>query len=187
MQTFIEQYGTLAKGEYEQFQNQTTVHLLVRDEYLLRPGQICDQVFFVKKGCLQLNSIGYDGKEVGIKIAVENKFITDCESFFTGTPSRCSIRALEDSVVRALPPHIVETCTSPPTICRAIRRLLDFLVVDYQLRITSIMSRDAQGRFQFLLANEPELLLRLQWNLLAKYLGIPWATFLHLEKTLNHE
>ena len=72
-----------------------------KDELLLKEGEICDTIYFVKKGCLYLFYENNNEKQV-IHFALENWWITDYKTFPDGKPAVYSIAAMEDSEITCI-------------------------------------------------------------------------------------
>src|SRR6201989_7519 len=65
--------------------------------YLLREGDICRHQSFVTKGCLKTFYQDENGFEHIIDFSIEEWWADDLYSLLTQTPSRTSIRAIEDT------------------------------------------------------------------------------------------
>jgi CRP-like cAMP-binding protein len=167
----LERWGPLTEAEFARVQSGTTLLQSQSGEYLLENGHFCKHIYFVISGCIQMSLPRGPRRERIIQIALEDTFIADCEYFLEGRPSRFDIQALEDSTVAAMDRGILdhgEAHLSQKTI-----HLLQRLLAGLQLRLTALQLGNAKHKFQFLVQQEPELLLRLSEAKLAAYLEIP--------------
>ncbi|WP_294070565.1 Crp/Fnr family transcriptional regulator, partial [Proteiniphilum sp. UBA1028] len=64
---------------------------------LLVSGKTCKYLYFITTGCLRSFYIDSKGAEHIYQIRMDNSWISDLESFFTQTPSKYNIEALEDT------------------------------------------------------------------------------------------
>ena len=71
-------------------------------QFLLQEGDICRHIAFVNSGCLRAYTVDHKGEEHIIQFAVEDWWISDLNSFLTGTAYRDNIDAVENSEVLLL-------------------------------------------------------------------------------------
>src|SRR6185369_14382932 len=70
-----------------------------KNEYLLRPGDVCGTMNFVLKGCLRIYYADPEGKEHISHFAFEDWWAVDTTSFYSQTPAVLTIDALEKTEV----------------------------------------------------------------------------------------
>src|SRR6478735_2609396 len=70
---------------------------LKRDEFLIREGSICKYESFVTRGCLKAYYEDDNGAEHVQDFLVEEWWADDLYSFLTQTPSKSSVKAIEDT------------------------------------------------------------------------------------------
>jgi CRP-like cAMP-binding protein len=167
----LERWGPLTEVEFSRIQSGTTVLHSQSGEYLLENGHFCKHIYFVISGCIQMSLPHGPSRERIIQIALEDTFIADCEYLLEGRPSRFDIQALEDSTVAAMDRDILDH--DEAHFSQKIIHLLQRLLAGFQLRLTTLQLGNADHKFQFLVRQEPELLLRLSEAKLAAYLEIP--------------
>jgi len=66
-----------------------------KGDFLVREGQLCQYVFFIKQGMVKICSFIED-REFIMRFFTENTFVTVVNSFTEQTPSHFQIKALED-------------------------------------------------------------------------------------------
>jgi CRP-like cAMP-binding protein len=153
----------------------TDEQVLQRGEILMKAGQICDAVWFVKKGLLRAYQ---EDPEDPTKIfsnwfMTENDTATSVVSFFLGLPSVETIVAEEPTVVYRMSKKDLFAGTAR---FHSLSQLTMIIIINYyvQTRITETFLRMKRPEYihQHMLAECPELLLRLHEDVKASYLGI---------------
>src|ERR1700712_5006194 len=72
-----------------------------KGDFLVREGQVCQYVFFIKQGIVKICSF-IDDREFIMRFFTENMFVTVMNSFTEQTPSHLQIKALEDGTALIL-------------------------------------------------------------------------------------
>lgn len=85
----------LHEEDWNVMQEKFTIQKLKKGEFLIRNGEICQQVNFINKGLLRMFYL-VDGKETCTAFVCENEYFSDYSSFLTRQPSHVNIDALED-------------------------------------------------------------------------------------------
>jgi len=85
-------------GLYDIFMEYVRERILASHDVLLRPGEICRNIYFVESGLLRC-FYHHDGKEVSSWFAQEGDFCWSPESFLHQKPGIEQIEALENTVV----------------------------------------------------------------------------------------
>lgn len=145
---------------------------LKRDEHLLVAGEVCGNLYFVKKGLLKCYYILH-GKQVCDWFFAENETVVAVDSFYDQVTSSDYIQALEDSELlyitfdelTYLYRHFVEF--------NAVGRVLThkyFRIWHRQAR--NIRMLTAEERYRLLMDTQPELINRVPVRDLASYLDM---------------
>src|ERR1051325_1988657 len=85
--------------EFQKLISIFTVTTLKKKEFFNIQGEFCRYLAFVNSGCLRAFHTDDKGNEFTMYFAFLNWWIGDKTSFYSGTPSRFSIQALEDSEI----------------------------------------------------------------------------------------
>ena len=140
---------------------------------LNRKGEVCKDFAFVCKGFLRSYSIDEKGIEHISRIALENYWIGDLYSFFTGEPSEYAIEAIEDSELLTISFHDLDRIyLEVPIMERFFRKLFVNAYVSTLHRLNSTVSESVEVRYKNLLKNHPNLFQRMPLNYIASYLGM---------------
>ena len=158
-------------------------HLEVdKNELLVIQGQTSQRTFFVGAGCLRIFFITEAGQEATRYIAFENHFATALSSFISGEPSSEFIQALETSSLLYISHKdfhfLLETI---PVWGRFYQHYLENAYVKNTNRLLSFLTLNANERYKYLMANNPEIIQRLSNKVVASYLNISQETLSRLK------
>ena len=173
--TTQEQEQVLAMLQQKTFKKRT---------FLLQPGEIDRNIYFVEKGCLRMFYPDGDGRQHNICFYPENWWACDIVSFFNAKPAVNGIQALEDTEVYYLSlQRIDELFITIPKFERFFRILTQNGFDMYQRRITSNLAKDAEKRYLEFRKRYPGLELRIAQKHIATYLGITPAFLSMMRKS----
>lgn len=147
-----------------------------KGDVLVREGQVCQYVYFIKEGMVKLCSFN-DEREFIMRFFTENMFVTVLNSFTDQTPSHFQIKALEDGMALMLHKDDMEQlCKSDHQIEAVIRQWLQWAASQMMYRLNVMLENDAATRYQIFIDNNAALLQRISLGDLANYLGITQAS-----------
>ena len=157
-------------------------------QFLLQEGDVCKQLAFVTAGCLREYSIDHKGEEHIIQFAVEDWWISDLNSFLTGTASTHNIDALENSEVllldKAARDKMLETI---PKMERFFRIILENNYIATHRRINEALSATAEERYLAFLKTYPVQAEKLPQNQIASFLGITPQSLSRIRKEMSRK
>ncbi len=143
---------------------------------LLRPGQVCDCIYFVERGILR-HYLLHEGKEINTHFAQAGHFTTDFSSLTGQQPAALTIEALAPSELLVLSrADMLALYDQAPALQAVGRGLLEQLLAQQQVRLELLLRDTAQGRYQFVQQQQPELLQAVSLRHLASYLGLSRET-----------
>jgi CRP-like cAMP-binding protein len=142
-------------------------------QYVLQEGNICNQMYFVVRGCLRMYKIDDEGNTHLLQFAAENYWINDLGSFYSEKSSELNIDALEDTMVLQINhDDLISLYTKAPKFHRIFRVLIENSFVSLQKRLLQTISSTADERYQYFLETYPHLANRLSQTQIASFLGI---------------
>jgi CRP-like cAMP-binding protein len=158
---------------------------ILKNDYILREGEICRNVTFVCKGCLRLYSIDSKGKEHIMQFAPEEWWIGDTESFSGNTPSQYFIDALEDSEVLQMDMNTqTRLMQEIPEATMFFQHLMQKRQAVTQRRIAHSMSASAEERYLDFMKTYPSFSQRIPQHMIASYLGITPESLSRIRKSV---
>jgi CRP-like cAMP-binding protein len=156
-----------------------------RNETLLVQGDVCNYVYFIAKGCLQVYVYDSDMNETTRDIIVEDNWCSELISFGSGKPASENIRAVESSELLAINREGFQLMMEKvPEFDRIYKQILEASYANSVYRINTFVSLTALERIKWLMHNRPKLLTRLSSKLIASYIGISQETFSRLKAKL---
>lgn len=152
-----------------------------KGETLLPIANLTSKVYFIEKGLTKLFYYK-DGKEITHYFLAENSFITRSENFLTGEEaaekSRYGLMALEKgTVVYEFPFQKIKSwAETSVAMNKVIQEILLTILRGFSNRLNNLQFENAQDRYERLLQNQPEIILRAPLGDIASFLGISQQT-----------
>ena len=161
-----------------------TIEILKGDIWV-QPGEICDQAGFVVTGKLRNFYIDQSGGEVTCYFVTAENFISSFTSFLTNTPANENISALEDTVLRVISKKDLEELSVRVQKIQIFRRVIaENLFITMEKRIAMLQSQSAYERYERMLKDNPDIILRVPLQYTASFLGITPQHLSRLRKEL---
>ena len=158
---------------------------MVKNEFLLQEGDVCNATYFVEKGLLRMYSIDKNGKEHIIQFAPEKWLISDRSSLYFNEKSKYYIEAVEDSEVLLLKNDFFSNISlSFPNSAGNNDLLLQKHIRNLQNRVNSLLAETAEERYMNFIKMYPDILLRVPQWMVASYLGITPESLSRVRKEL---
>lgn len=135
-------------------------------------GHTCKTIYFINKGSARIYYYK-DGLDITESFSFENNIIVRVESLFTGKPSRKAIQVLEETEVIAInASELFRLYDAYPEIERLFRKIFEAAYVETVNRIEGMQFHSAEERYNALLNEAPNVLMRVPLKHVASYLGI---------------
>ncbi len=184
LRTFFEQYGTLPEKDMDELINKFELKTVKKGEFVLTPGQICNKLFFVKKGCLRLYYIA-DQVEITVWFSFENNSAIELSSFLSGAPSDYFLEAIEDSELLYLHKStLIELYDLYPDMQKIMRTFWEDVILHLLKRFTALQKDSAEKRYLDLLS-QPIYLQRIPQKYLASYIGVTPTSLSRIRRNIR--
>ncbi|MEP7267360.1 MAG: Crp/Fnr family transcriptional regulator [Saprospiraceae bacterium] len=149
---------------------------LKKGKTLLKPGEICTHIFFVKSGILRC-FIKDENKEITTWITAEGEMVASISSFIYQRTSMESIQAVEDCDLLALSYTDMEQAYLKfPHFNIIARKLYEKYYVDAENRALIARLKNAQKKYHHFLNFQGHLANRVPLKYIASYIGIRLET-----------
>lgn len=143
-----------------------------RNEYLLKPDEVCKYFYFIEEGLVKSFSHNRD-KEFIMAFFQENMMFTELSSYLARTPSKYMIVALEKTTVSYIHQNAIERLSKKHHCIETwTRKLYAMTSVCFMDRISEMLEEDAKERYDKFINNYPSLVQRITLSDLASYIGI---------------
>lgn len=156
-----------------------------RNEFLLKEGEICNNFYFVNKGCIRLFNINKEGEEATRYFHFEDSLGTALSSLINQQPSFEFMQTIEPSELLVINRedyfHLVN---SVPQFGFIYRQILELAYIKSQERIYCFQGLDAVEKVRWVLTNQTKLLTRLSNKMVASYLGLTPQTLSRLKSKI---
>ena len=137
---------------------------------ILREGETCTNIYWVVKGLVR-QFYYKNGKEVTEYMATENSIVMCIESLFLEQPTHLQIKAIEPSILIALPKAELEAVAMKSVNIQILyRKILEESLILSQIHADMLRFESAQDRYQKLIKRQPQLVLRAPLVYIASYL-----------------
>ena len=158
---------------------------VARNEFLVKQGEVCKQVYFIAKGCLQVFVYDQDMNETTRDIAIEGTWCSELLSFGSGKPANENIKAIEPTDLLAIDKagfqNMMETV---PQFDKVYKQILEISYTNSVNRLNSFVALSALDRIKWLIEFRPTLMTRVSSRLIASYLGINKDVYSRLKAKL---
>lgn len=153
-----------------------------KGKHLLRTGEICRHMFFVKKGVVR----GYlkeGNREITTWITAENEMVTVVSSFDFQQPSIMNMQALEDCELLTIGYEDLQNLyNNSPEFNVIARKMLLKYYRDAEARALIARLSNAETKYRHFLELHPNLATRVPLKYIASYLGINFETLSRVRK-----
>lgn len=139
---------------------------------LLEEGEISNNVFLIKKGCLR-EWFNKDGKDITFQFFFEGQPVASIDSFINQKPSLFIIESIEPTTILSIEKADFEKLLIAYPEFK--NRFQDFIFQRFRIYGQLFLSRikdTPQERYEDLIKNHPEIIKRVPQYYIASFLGI---------------
>ena len=163
-------YSTMTHDELDLLESILVPMRFAKNELILREGDICTNIYWVVKGLVRQFYFKND-KELTEYMATEHSIVMCIESLFQEQPTRLQIKAIEPTVMIAMPKADLEAVAMKSVNIQILyRKILEESLILSQHHADMLRFESAQDRYQKLVKNQPQLVLRAPLVYIASYL-----------------
>lgn len=156
--------------------------------FLAEQGEHCKYQYYILEGSCYSYYVNDKGDKNAIQFALENYWITDAASYFTGKPAVFTIETLEPTRALLLSKEKLDRlCNAFPLYDRFFRILLQNSISNLHYRIAVTTSEDAETRYLEFTERYPQFVQRIPQYLIASYLGIAPQSLSRIRKELAYK
>ncbi len=160
---------------------------LIRGKYLVKDGDVCNCIFYVKHGMV-LQTYQKNGATVTENIAHEGDFTTCVESFFKRTPSQLELITLEPSIIYGIPfDKLFELAHTSYEICQLVFAFQQSMLFIFLRRADAMRFETAHDKYVRLIKEKPEIVRRAPMHNIASFLQMTPETLSRVRTLVNSE
>jgi len=178
------QFAPFAADELDEILSHFELTKAKSKSIITERGSVARHVYFIVNGSMRF-FYDYKNNEITGAIFMDNEFVTPHDSFFTQSPTRYSLQAIEDSVLFELSVANYKklrnqySSVSDLTI-KVLEKALSVTLTNKSL----LLALTHEERFKKLAEDKPEWILRIPDYMLASYLGITPTSLSRIKKRL---
>ncbi|MBP1225523.1 Crp/Fnr family transcriptional regulator [Flavobacterium sp. 1355] len=150
-----------------------TTRTLKKGELLVKENQVCNEIFFIKKGILRSYFFNHQENEITNCFAFENEFMASFSSFILQEAAQENIQALDYTELQVISRESLEKLYGTGIHWQEIgRKLTEMEYVTLQKRMISFQKLSGKERYEELYQNHQKYLQLIPLQYLASYLGV---------------
>lgn len=156
-------------------------------EFLLKEGNISRNIYYIQKGLLRAFYLNNQG-QVSSWFMKEGDIIVSILSFYQQVPSFESIQAIENTELLYISFKELENVYRTFIEFNYIGRELTIkYLIFWAWQLYSIRNQTATQRYHWLMANNPEIVLRVPAKFIASYLDITEVTLSKIKNKMRNK
>jgi CRP-like cAMP-binding protein len=160
------------KKNWANFQKAFIEREIASKTILLKEGEIANNVYFIKKGCLR-EWFNKDGKDITFQFFFEGQPVASIDSFMNNKPSLFTIESIEPSIILSIGKDVVaELFIIYPEFKDIFQDFIFQRFSNYGQLFLSRIKDSPQERYEDLIKNHPEIIKRVPQHYIASFLGI---------------
>jgi CRP-like cAMP-binding protein len=184
----IEKQIVISDDEFKFFSDFLTEKKILKKEFLLKEGEVCNYTGFVNTGCLRTFTRDHEGNENVTRFAIEDYWVGDLYSYLTGDVSPYNIEATIDSKVLLIHKNDMEKVYEQvPKFERFFRIIVQRGYIALEKRFSIDLSSSALQKYENLLQKFNDIELRVSQKHIASYLGITPESLSRIKKKSYHK
>lgn len=188
LKTHISKRVRLTDAEFDRCRGFFVEKRVRKRQFLLQEGEVSRAIAYVTDGCLRSYTVDRKGEEHIIQFAIADWWISDLQSYLTGSPATYTIDAIQDSTVLLLEREArVRLLDAVPAMERFFRLLQEANYIAMHRRINASLSESAEERYLAFLKTYPALVEQVPQGQIASYLGITPQSLSRIRKDLSQK
>jgi CRP-like cAMP-binding protein len=158
-----------------------------KKDFLLQDNKVCDFIAFIAIGSIRHFHIK-DGVEKTCDISFESSWVTDFQSFNSGTAGRMNLQAMEETTVFLIKKQNLHNLYKECGKYETFGRLMAEQVAQRATEIAMSLSSDKpEERFQNLIKSQPDLFQRIPQKYIANFLGVSPESLSRIRNRIFHK
>lgn len=155
-----------------------------KGDIISRNGSYNRNIYFVENGLLRAFYLE-NGKDITTNFYPEGKLVANIDTLFQEQPTRFNIEALENSSIVYCDYEKLEMlCKESLSAANFSRYILGNLMVQMSNRMTSLQYMTAKEKYENLMQDHKDIILRAPLGTIATYLGISPETLSRIRSSI---
>lgn len=156
---------------------------ITKNSMLIKQGEVSKKLYFVEKGMGRSYYLKEDGKEVTQWFFGVGKFMGSVDSFFQQSPSLYYLETLEDSIVYSISRDKMDYLFFKYHKMERLGRLVSIeMLTKVVNKLNAIQFQTARERYEYMLAEFPDISHHVPLGHVASYLGMTQETLSRIRR-----
>ena len=177
----IQKNGRFSEQEISFLTDRLVGKTLQQNAFLLKEGQVCAALYFVKTGALKQYYFNDDHLEVTHNFYLENDWVLDIESFLAQKPTRYNIQTSEETEVFEISIQSMHELIALSQKFLQMLKILDFCIRD--ARYDTLIS--PEEKYRHLMDTKPQFIKKFPLKHIASYLKMTPETLSRVRRKIN--
>ena len=176
------QFAAFNNEELNNILNKFELKKVKSKTIIIEQGSTAKNVYFIVNGSMRF-FYNHNGKEITGAIFMENEFVTPHDSFFSQSPTRYSLQAIEDTIMFELSFNKYnELRQKYPSFTDLTIKILEKALSVTLTNKSRLLILTHEERYAKIAEDKPEWILRIPDYVLASYLGITPTSISRIKK-----
>lgn len=155
-----------------------------KNHTLVRQGEICRSLYIVEKGMGRSYYLNENGKEITQWFFGVGKFMSSVDSFFQQSPSLYYLEVLEDTTLYSISKDDIDQLFAKYHKMEKLGRLVTIeMLTKLVYKLNAIQFQTARERYDYMLAEFPDIAYQVPLGHIASYLGMSQETLSRIRKS----
>ncbi|MFB9056441.1 Crp/Fnr family transcriptional regulator [Mariniflexile ostreae] len=154
-----------------------------KNQQLVRQGDICKTLYFIKQGMGRSYYLKENGKEITQWFFGTGKFMSSVDSFFQQSPSLYYLEVLEDSILYSISKEKIDILFAKYPKMEKLGRLVSTEMLTRVVnKLNAVQFQTARERYDYMLTEFPDIAHHVPLGHMASYLGMTQETLSRIRK-----
>jgi len=181
----LDYFYPLSEGIKDYFRKHSYACSFRKGKLLLKAGQVCDHIYFIKKGAVR-GFIKEGKRDITTWITAENEVVSSISALDMKTPAMENMQAIENCELLALTyDNFQELYVKFPEFNIVARKVLQKYYQDAEGRAFIVRLTNAENKYRLFITRYGHLANRIPLKYIASFLGITLETLSRVRKKLS--
>jgi len=182
---FRDTFG-MSQNEFELLLSYFEVKIITKKEFYLKSGKVCRHKAYVNKGCLRNYVIDEQGHERVLFFPMEDWWVADIDSYYSGEVATNFIQAIEDCELLEISKENFQLLENKiPKLSQWYSLKMTRRATTINRRMEELKTMSPKERYLDLLKNRPDIFQRIPLQYIASYLNIEPQSLSRLRKQIS--
>lgn len=182
---FRDTFG-MNENEFAMLLSYFEMKIIPKKEFYLKPGKACRHKAYVNKGCLRNYVIDEQGHERVLFFPMEDWWVADIDSYYSGEPATNFIQAIEDCELLEISKENFRMLENKiPKLSQWYSVKMTRRAMTINRRMEEMKTMSPRERYLDLLKTRPDIFQRIPLQYIASYLNIEPQSLSRLRKQIS--